>query len=137
MSPAASLPLLPVLLPIGQSLGRPARNRLAPVWQFSIQPVKRSREGRDSTSPRTMRRRLAAIAAGVVVSSRRPGGVRFSSGSALFTREAAAPVERQKGGRAAGPPTRASSRFAQVLSLSSTAALHRSATDKAPFARFS
>src|ERR1700692_3756396 len=42
MSPEASLPLLPVLSPTRQLLGRPARNRLSPVLQSNIQPVRRS-----------------------------------------------------------------------------------------------
>lgn len=46
------------------------------------------------------------------------------------------PEERQKAINADGPPTRASSRLAHVLSLYSTAALHISATDIAPLVRF-
>ena len=45
-------------------------------------------------------------------------------------------MDRQNAVSADGPPTRASNALAQVLSLSSTAASHMSATDSAPFARF-
>ncbi len=77
----AVLPLLPVLSPTRQSLGRPARNRLSPVLQPSIQPVRRSREFGDKTFPRIKCRRVPAIAAGVVVSCGSEGGERFNSGS--------------------------------------------------------
>ena len=81
MSPAASLALLPVLSPTRQPLGSPARNRLSPVLQPTIQAVRRSREFSDSTFPNMRLRRLPAMAAGVVVSCGSPGGERFSSGS--------------------------------------------------------
>src|SRR4051812_31036634 len=118
MSPEASLPLLPVLSATFQAGGRPARKRLAPVLQFSIQPVNRSREAGDSTSPSRKRLRLPAMAAGVVVSCGSPGGDRFSSGSLWSRRETLSPPDRQKPVSAAGPPLCASSRLAQVLSLS-------------------
>ncbi len=136
MSPAASLPLLPVLSPIRQALGRPPRSRSSPVLQSTSQPVRRWREPGDSTWPSTRRRRFPAMAAGLVVSCGSPGGERFSTGSLWSRRVTPSPVARQKAVRAAGPPTRASSRLAQVLSLYSTAAWHISATDIAPRARF-
>src|SRR5689334_10624385 len=136
MSPEASLPLLPVLSPIFHSLGRPPRRRLFPVLQPTSQSVRCWRERVDSTSASTNRRRFPAIAAGVVVSWGSPGGERLSSGSLWSRRETVSPVERQNAVSAAGPPDRASSRLAQVLSLSSTMALHMSEIDIAPAARF-
>src|SRR5438045_1000685 len=136
MSPAASLPLLPVLSPIFQFFGKPARNRLSPVLQLIIHSTNCSREACDSTSPSRNRRTLPAIAAGVVVSLGSPGGERLSSGSLWSSRETVSPVARQNAVNAAGPPVRASSKLTQVLSLSSTIALHMSATDIAPWARF-
>ncbi|MGY3295313.1 hypothetical protein ACVWWP_008380 [Bradyrhizobium sp. LM3.6] len=65
-----------------------------------------------------------------------PGGERLSSGSLWSSREVLSPSDRQKAVSAAGPPIRASSKLAQVLSLSSTIALHISVTDIAPAARF-
>ena len=75
---------------------------------------------------------IARHRAGVVVSFGSPGAERFSSGSLWSSRESMSPLARQNAVRACGPPLRASNRLAQVLSLSSTAALHRSATDIAP-----
>src|ERR1700709_2763388 len=136
ISPAASLPLLPVLSPTFQSPGRPPRSRLLPVLQPTIHAVRCARESGVSTVPSRKRRRFPAIADGVGGLWGSPGGERLSSGSLWSRRETVSPARRQNSVKAAGPPTRASSRFAQVLSLSSTIALHISATDMAPWARF-
>src|SRR3954470_12805624 len=136
MSPDASLPLLPVLSPIFQLAGSPPRSRFAPVLQPTSHSVSCAREVADNASPTTSRFRLPAIAAGVVVSRGSPGGERLSSGSLWSSREVVSPSDRQKAVSAAGPPIRAKSRLAQVLSLSSTIALHMSVTDIAPAARF-
>nr|GAJ32273.1 hypothetical 9.2 kDa protein [Bradyrhizobium sp. DOA9] len=131
------MPLLPVLSPIFQPAGSPPRRRFAPVLQFTIQSVSRAREGGDNASPVTSRRKFPAIAAGVVVSRGSPGCERLSAGSLWSSREVVSPSDRQNVVSAAGPPIRASSRLAQVLSLSSTMALHISPTDILPAARFS
>src|SRR6187402_3389179 len=137
ISPDASLPLLPVLSPIVQSAGRPPRSLFAPVLQPTIHSMNWAREAGDSASLVTSRFRLPAIASGVVVSRGSPGGERLSSGSLWSSREMVSPSDRQNAVSADGPPIRASSRLAQVLSLSSTIALHISLTDILPVARFS
>ena len=86
ISPAASLALLPVLSPITQLLGSPARKRLSPVRQPTNQSVRVVRDASDRTDPRTRRRSVFAMAAGVVVSRGSPGGVRFRNGSGSSSR---------------------------------------------------
>src|ERR1700723_3727179 len=86
MSPAASLPLFPVLSPITQAVGSPARNRSSPVRQPTNHSVKIIRDGSDRTPPRTKRRSVCAIAAGVVVFRGSPGGIRLRNGSGASRR---------------------------------------------------
>jgi hypothetical protein len=72
---------------------------------------------------------LATIAAGVVVSRSSAGPVEtFRSGSVRSRRVVASPMPRTNAVAAAGPPSTSRSRFAAVLSLTVTAASHRSAT---------
>src|SRR5579862_4730724 len=136
ISPAASLLLFPVLSPMTQLPGSPARKRLAPVWQPTNHSVSSVRDACDRIRPRTRRRSVVAIAAGVVVSRTPPGGVLFNKGSGLSRRVTRSPMLRQNAVKAGGPPMRVRRRVAQVLSLCSTAALHISLTERTPLARF-
>ena len=106
MSPEASLPLLPVLSPIFQFFGKPARSRLSPVLQLTIHSLRCSREACDNASPSRKRRTLPAIAAGVVVSLGSPGGERLSSGLVVVEprdRVSRRAPERGQGSRAPCP----------------------------------
>ena len=149
MSPRASPPLLPVLSPILQVLGKPARRRLAPVRHPSSHSVRVRRDRSDSTSPRTRRRNVLAMADGVVVSWVSPGVRKFKASSKSSSRVVSSPIRRQNAVSAEGPPMRDGRRLARdsrrlardsrrsalVLSLFSTAAAHISPTVSDPFAR--
>ncbi len=65
---------------------------------------------------------------GVVVSRSSPGVALLSAGSSRSRRVCMVPMSRSHWVRPCGPPWRASSRLAAVLSLSTTVASHSSAT---------
>ena len=88
-----------------------------------------AREPGDSTSPSSRRRRLSAMARGVVV-SRSPGAARFSAPSMRSRRVVESPMARSHAVRACGPPRERRIRLAAPLSLTSSAAWHRVASGR-------
>jgi hypothetical protein len=123
---------LPVLSPMIQSGGSPARRRLAPVWHAIIQASNRPREAADRTGPSSTRPRVWRIASGLVVSRGSPGNAVFKVGSSRSRRVRVSPVPRSQTVNASGPPSAVSSRLAALLSLHTIAAAQRSEIDIRP-----
>ena len=78
----------------------------------------------------------STIAVGVVVSRMSSGFASFSDGSLRSRRVTGSPIARSHAVSPAGPPCAASSRFAAVLSLTSTIAAQSRSTDNLPRARW-
>jgi hypothetical protein len=122
MSLALPLPPVPVLSPIRQDAGRPALSRLSPVLFATNQPIRRSRDAADRTSPATSFCIVPSMASGEVVSRGSRGVPSFGSVSMRSRRVTVSPSPRAKAVKPAGPPKLASIRLAAVLSLRVTAA---------------
>jgi hypothetical protein len=101
----------------------------SPVVFATSQAVSRSRSAGWRPSPTVTARMIPTISAGVVVSRSSAGPAEtLSAGSVRSKRVVASPRPRTNAVTAAGPPRRSRSRFAAVLSLTVTAASHRSVT---------
>ena len=120
MSFVVSWAPLPVLSPITQFRGKPARKRASPVVFPTNHFENISRDAGARISPGTNLRRFSSIAAGDAVSLGSPGVPSFNSGSVLSRRVTAPPMARLKFVSAAGPPKLASSRLAAVEPLHAT-----------------
>ena len=75
---------------------------------------------------------VASMASGVVVSRTSPGSLVLSVGSSRSSRVTSSPRARRNRVNPAGPPRVRRSRFAAVLSLTSTADAHRAPTVRLP-----
>src|SRR5260370_39829499 len=94
MSLVALFPPEPVLSPIRQPFGTPARNLLSPVLFATSHAVSCSRDELDNAVPRTVLRKTSTIATGAVVSRGSPGLASLSSVSRRSTPLTLAPSER-------------------------------------------